>query len=70
MPDNRGRYGIGITRTCCYSETNHDEAGIKWPFSVAPYHVIIVNVNTKNQELVELCEKLYGISGQGRGSPL
>ena len=28
-------------------------------FSVAPYHVIIVNVNTKNQELVELCEKLY-----------
>jgi prolyl-tRNA synthetase len=55
-----GSYGIGITRTlAAIIETNHDEAGIKWPFSVAPYHVIIVNVNTKNQELVELCEKLY-----------
>lgn len=55
-----GSYGIGITRTlAAIIETNHDELGIKWPFSVAPYHVILICVNTKNAELMDLCEKLY-----------
>lgn len=55
-----GSYGIGVTRTlAAIIETNHDEFGIKWPFAVAPYHVIIICVNTREQELVDLCEKLY-----------
>jgi len=38
-----GCYGIGIDRTLAsVIEEHHDDAGIIWPVSVAPYHVIIV----------------------------
>ncbi len=37
-----GCYGIGVTRTlAAIVEQHHDEDGIIWPISVAPYHVII-----------------------------
>ena len=37
-----GCYGIGVTRTfAAIVEQHHDENGIIWPVSVAPYHVII-----------------------------
>ena len=40
-----GSYGIGIDRTLAsVIEEHHDDAGIVWPVSVAPYHVIIVPV--------------------------
>jgi prolyl-tRNA synthetase len=40
-----GSYGIGLDRTLAsVIEEHHDEAGIIWPASVAPYHVIIVPV--------------------------
>jgi prolyl-tRNA synthetase len=40
-----GCYGIGVDRTLAsVIEENHDEAGIIWPVSVAPYHVIIIPV--------------------------
>ena len=36
-----GCYGIGVTRTMAsIIEQHHDENGIIWPLSVAPYHVI------------------------------
>ena len=40
-----GSYGIGLDRTLAsVIEERHDEAGIIWPASVAPYHVIIVPI--------------------------
>jgi prolyl-tRNA synthetase len=40
-----GCYGIGLDRTLAsVIEEHHDEAGIVWPVSVSPYHVIIVPI--------------------------
>lgn len=55
-----GSYGVGVSRTmAAIIEQNHDEKGIIWPLSVAPYHVIITIVSTKKEEQVNLGEKLY-----------
>ena len=55
-----GSYGIGITRTVtAVIEQNHDEDGIIWPDSVAPYHVIITVINTNNEDQVNFGEKIY-----------
>ena len=41
-----GCYGIGLDRTLAsVIEEHHDEAGIMWPASIAPWHVIIVPIN-------------------------
>ena len=55
-----GSYGIGVTRSvAAIVEQYHDDRGIIWPLVVAPYHVIITVVNTKNEEQLALGEKLY-----------
>ena len=59
-PIQMGCYGIGVERTAAaIIEQHHDENGIKWPLSVAPYHVIVVPVNMKKEEQVENAEKIY-----------
>lgn len=55
-----GCYGIGVTR--CISaaiEQNHDENGIIWPDAIAPYHVSVVPVNSKDEEQMKAAEKIY-----------
>lgn len=55
-----GSYGIGVTRTvAAIIEQYHDEKGIMWPLNTAPYHVIITIINTKNEDQMNLGEKLY-----------
>ncbi|MBQ1471863.1 MAG: proline--tRNA ligase [Eubacterium sp.] len=55
-----GCYGIGITRTmAAIVEQHHDEDGIIWPISVAPYHVIITLVKPNDEAQKALGEKLY-----------
>ena len=55
-----GCYGIGVSRCmAAIIEQSSDENGIIWPVSVAPYHVIVVPVNTKNEEQVKLAEEIY-----------
>ncbi len=55
-----GSYGIGVTRSvAAIIEQYHDENGIIWPLNTAPYHVIITVINIKNEEQMELGEKLY-----------
>ncbi|MDR2597520.1 MAG: proline--tRNA ligase [Treponema sp.] len=45
-----GCYGIGVDRTLAsVIEEHHDEAGIIWPASVAPYHVIIIPIKYNNE---------------------
>jgi prolyl-tRNA synthetase len=55
-----GCYGIGIGRTAAAAiEQNHDEHGIIWPVSIAPYHVVIIQVHDKEEKQKEICEELY-----------
>ena len=55
-----GCYGIGVTRTMAsIIEQHHDENGIIWPLSVAPYHVSVIPVNVKDEAQVELANKIY-----------
>jgi len=55
-----GCYGIGIGRTVAASiEQNHDEHGIIWPLTIAPYQVIITPVNVNDEKIKIISEKLY-----------
>lgn len=55
-----GCYGIGISRTMASAvEQKHDEDGIIWPISIAPYHAIVVPVNQKNEELCKVANVIY-----------
>lgn len=55
-----GCYGIGVTRTAQAAvEALHDENGIKWPVAIAPYHLVIVPVNVKDETMVATAERLY-----------
>lgn len=55
-----GCYGIGSGRLLsCILEEHHDEHGIRFPISVAPYHVYCVALTQRAPEVVELAERLY-----------
>lgn len=55
-----GCYGIGISRTAASAvEVYNDEYGIKWPVSIAPYHVCIVPVNIKDEKQMKISSYLY-----------
>ncbi len=55
-----GCYGIGISRLAQAAvEQNHDDSGIIWPVSIAPFEVIIIIANMKNSEQKKLAEKIY-----------
>ena len=54
-----GCYGIGINRcVAAIIEQNNDDAGIIWPIDVAPYKVVVVPVNVKDETQVALAEKI------------
>jgi len=55
-----GCYGIGVTRTlAAIVEQHHDDNGIIWPISVAPYQVIVTIVNTGDEVQEALAESIY-----------
>jgi prolyl-tRNA synthetase len=55
-----GSYGIGVERIAAAAiETRADEKGITWPASIAPYHVLLLAVNTGDEEVVRTSETLY-----------
>jgi prolyl-tRNA synthetase len=55
-----GCYGIGVSRLlAAIVEQSHDDKGIIWPLSVAPFQVHIVPVNMNDQNQVQLAEQLY-----------
>jgi prolyl-tRNA synthetase len=57
-----GCYGIGVTRVVASAiEQNHDDKGIIWPSSIAPFEIAIVPLNIQKSERVrEHAEQLYG----------
>ena len=60
VPFVMGCYGIGVTRTMAsIIEQHHDENGIIWPLSVAPYHVSVIPVNIKDEAQMKISNKLY-----------
>jgi len=55
-----GCYGIGVGRTVAAAiEQSHDNQGIIWPMTVAPFHVIIVPVNVNDKNIEKAAEELY-----------
>ena len=55
-----GCYGIGITRTMAAAvEQSHDQDGIIWPVSIAPFEVVLMAVNQRDPQLAGYAEELY-----------
>jgi len=55
-----GSYGIGIERAMAtIVETHHDDKGIVWPISVAPFQVVITVVQVKDEESMQVAESIY-----------
>lgn len=55
-----GSYGIGVTRCIAAAiEQCHDDNGIIWSPAIAPYHIIVIPVNTKSEEQYKLAESIY-----------
>jgi prolyl-tRNA synthetase len=55
-----GSYGIGVERILSATvEQSHDEDGILWPSSLAPFQVVVTITNMKQDEVRETGEKLY-----------
>ncbi len=60
QPIIMGSYGIGIERiVACHIEQNHDENGIIWDKSIAPYQVHLIPVSVKSKEVIQMAEKIY-----------
>ncbi len=61
-PAIMGCYGIGVSRTLqAVVEQSHDDNGIVWPVSVAPYEVELLCLNVKDPASREASEKLYAL---------
>jgi prolyl-tRNA synthetase len=55
-----GCYGIGIERIFAAAiESHHDEAGIRFPITVAPFHVVVTPLNTKDADLKHVADRIY-----------
>lgn len=55
-----GCYGIGVGRTMAAAiEQNNDKDGIIWPRAIAPFEVVVVPVNSKVPEQLDLAEQIY-----------
>jgi prolyl-tRNA synthetase len=55
-----GCYGIGVTRTmAAIVEQYHDDKGIIWPMSVAPYHVIITLAKGDDDAARRVADEIY-----------
>jgi prolyl-tRNA synthetase len=60
-PVHMGSYGIGPSRlVAAIIEACHDEAGIKWPEAVAPFHVALLNLKQGDAATDAASEQLYG----------
>jgi prolyl-tRNA synthetase len=55
-----GSYGIGVSRlTGAIIEASHDDDGIIWPDSVAPFAVGLINLKTGDDACTAACDALY-----------
>ncbi len=55
-----GCYGIGVNRiVAALAETQHDENGLIWPITVAPYQVLLIPLNVKDEAVMSAASRLY-----------
>jgi prolyl-tRNA synthetase len=60
QPCVMGCYGIGVNRIIAAAiESHHDDAGISWPMSIAPFHVLICCLDIKNDEVRQVCQHIH-----------
>ena len=66
-PIHGGSYGVGVSRLVgAIIEASHDDAGIIWPETVAPFKVAILNLKQGDADTDGACEQLYrALSGKG-----
>ncbi len=59
-PVHMGSYGVGVSRLLgAIIEAFHDDDGCKWPMSVAPFHVGVINLKSGDDACDAACQKLY-----------
>jgi prolyl-tRNA synthetase len=60
VPVEMGSYGIGVSRLVgAIIEASHDDKGIIWPESVAPFRVGLINLRAADAKCVAACDALY-----------
>ncbi|HEX5452693.1 MAG TPA: proline--tRNA ligase [Stellaceae bacterium] len=61
VPLEMGSYGIGVSRLVgALIEANHDDNGIIWPESVAPFRLGLINLRAADDKCRAACDDLYG----------
>ncbi|WP_309092041.1 proline--tRNA ligase [Phenylobacterium sp.] len=59
-PVHMGSYGVGVSRlVAAIIEASHDEAGIIWPDSVAPFGAAVVNLRPGDAAVDQVAEEAY-----------
>ncbi len=60
VPVVMGSYGIGVERVAAAAiELHHDDDGMRWPISIAPYSAIVLALQTKDRDVVAASERLH-----------
>ena len=60
VPVEMGSYGVGVSRLVgAIIEASHDDAGIVWPESVAPFELGLVNLKAGDAKTDAVCDALY-----------
>ncbi len=60
IPVHMGSYGIGVSRLVgAIIEAYHDEKGIKWPLSIAPFKLVIINLMPDDQDCATKALEYY-----------
>ena len=70
-PVQMGSYGVGVSRlVAAIIEASHDEAGIIWPASVAPFGAAVLNLRAGEAGCDAVCEQAYKALGEAGLDPL
>lgn len=70
-PVHMGSYGIGVSRLAgAIIEASHDDAGIIWPESVAPFDVAVVNLKAGDAKTDEASQQAYAALAKAGCDPL
>jgi len=60
VPVYMGSYGIGVSRlVSAIIEAYHDDRGILWPISIAPFQVGLINLGPNNGPCTKVAENIY-----------
>jgi len=70
-PVQMGSYGVGVSRlVAAIIEASHDEGGIIWPDSVAPFGAAVLNLRAGDAGCNEVCETAYRALAAAGKDPL